>query len=1371
MESKYQRTYILKLIFFIPIFFLITAKGLGNNYNFDRINIDHGLSNRIVHDIFKDSKGLLWICTENGINQYNGYKIKQYLPIEGDSTSLSYHKVLKIIEDKQGRLWIATHEGLNIYDRDLDRFSRPYKNKSIRNNYIEDLFLDTQGNLWVLSFGQLFLAKKEELQKSDYSEIEFVHINLSRQSVNAIFESKNHEIWVINQNHVKKLDIQKEYPIVDSIRIVSNGATFSNSKVVVDGDNRAWILTLSSGIVVWDIANNIWKHIEAEGNDEIQINSNIISDIYFDKKGKIWIANNGSGINIYDSIQHRTSSIAANISDPKGLTTNSILRIYVDDSDIMWVGTHNGGVCKYVPSKNNFGHHFHKGTDNSLNNNNVTAFCEDKSGQIWIGTDGGGLTIFNPLTENFSQEKESGIKLRTIVSLCCDNENNIWIGSWQYGLIKFNPNTKETINFLKDPKNPKSISSNNVYSILCDSKGNVWIGTLESGLNLYRKKNNQFIRYRTSRNPNSLANNMVFSLFEDSKHRLWVGHNQGADMIDLDSIDFYAEVPEIQFSHYRHPDKQNAVATKFCEDAEGNIWVGNERTGIYILDSNLEYKHHLTTDNGLSSNQIKSIEKDKDNNIWISSDKGLCKYTPSEKKFRYYIPDDGIQSMDFNRASSLVAANGTLYFGGINGFNKFNPKHIKENARLYPTIITNFKIFDQDITVCDTINNRVILKKSISETKEISLSYRENFFTIEFASLDFTSPDKNEYAYRMEGIDQNWNQLGNRHEATYTNLEPGKYLFKVKSTNCNGFWNNQEVQLSIIITPPFWKTPWMKTIYLFIFFGIIYLAYYMIIHNENLKNQVKIERLELQKAKEVSDLKINFFTNISHEFRTPLTLLVGPLESLINKQGNDAATKKYLSLMYKNAQQLNRLITQLLDFRNLEEGGLKNEPSVDDMMLIIRSVFDSFIFLANQRSIDFSLKCDLESLICKFDHDKLEKILLNLISNAFKYTPDGGTISVIAKKDSIEQAMIIDVEDTGMGISPESMTNLFSVFYKGKDQKAYMSESTGIGLSLTKSMVEVMSGKIDVKSELGHGSIFSITLPIVDENGAKEFISAENNVQKNKRQIETNDNEEKCATDNPEEFEYTILLVEDNPEVINFIENELNTDYNIFKASDGVEGLELAMDKMPDMIISDIMMPRMEGNELCRRIKSNVATSHIPVILLTAKLSSEDQIEGFGAGADEYIPKPFNPSVLRARIANILGNRKKLRELFSSNNLFDITLVANNPTDTTFLEKTMETIKSNVSNQAFDIELFASELNLSRSVFFKKIKTLTSKTPYQLVLDYRMKTASELLTKTDKTVSEIAQESGFNELSNFSRTFTKYYGQSPKKYSTIYKAN
>lgn len=1373
MKPKDHNPFFLISLFLVQVIFLLsfsTVKGAVTNFNFDRISIDEGLSNRIIHDIFKDSEGFLWFCTENGINRYDGYKIRQYTTIEGDTCSLSYHKTRKVVEDCNGRLWIATHEGLNIYDRLHDNFLRPYQNKSLRNNYINDLFLDSKGNLWVLCYGQLFCAKSEELKKKNFSDIEFIQLKLLNQSINSIFETNDNKLWVINRGYVKELNMQNGLSLGDSIKIESKDASFYDSNVKVDKDGKVWMLTISTGIVTWEPQTNKWQHIKAGDNNEIQISTNLISDIYFEENGQIWIANNGGGIDIYNPYLHKTTTITANISNPKGLTTNSVLKIYVDDSGIMWFGTHNGGVCKYVPSKNKFGHYFHKGNENSLSNNNVTSFCEDKNGQIWIGTDGGGLSLFNPQTEEFKHYKagkETGIKANTIVSLSCDLDGNIWIGSWQYGLSRFNPQTNQTVTFINDPKNPNSISSNNIYSLYTDSKGNLWAGTLESGLNLYDKKRNRFIRYRRTRDQNSLTDNIVFSIFEDSKERLWIGHNQGVDMIDLNKIDFEQEKPTIQFMHYQHPDKQRATVYGICEDSDGNIWIGNERSGIYILNNELEYIDHLTTNNGLSSNQIRSIALDEENNIWIASDNGLCKYTTSTKSFNHYKPDDGIQSMDFNRCN-LHASNGMLYFGGINGFNAFNPKDIVENTKLYPTVITNFRIFDKSINVSDTINKRAILQQSITETKEIELSYRENFFTFEFTSLDFTSPEKNEYAYLMEGIDQKWNEIGNRHEANYTNLEPGKYLFKVRSTNSNGFWNEKETSIAIAITPPFWETAWMKAIYFLICIGIIYLAYYTIVHNEDLKNQVKIERLELQKAKEVSNMKINFFTNISHEFRTPLTLLIGPLESLINKSGNDAQTKKYLSLMYKNARQLNRLITQLLDFRNLEEGGLKNEPSIDDMMLLIHSVTDSFDFLARQRSIDFSLKCDLESLICKFDHDKLEKILLNLISNAFKYTPDEGVISVSVKRDPATQTISINVEDSGAGISEKSMKDLFSVFYRTKDQKAYMSESSGLGLSLTKSLVEVMSGKIEAKSTVGQGSIFTVTLPIVEENGVKEFVQPNDttieNAQKNQPKIS------RPAPLKPDHFEYSILLVEDNPEVINFIESELNSLYTIYKASNGVEGLETALDKMPDLIISDIMMPKMNGQELCRHIKGEMATSHIPVILLTAKLSDEDQIEGFGAGADEYIPKPFNPSVLRARIANILDNRKRLRELFSSSNSFDITLVANNETDNSFLQKTMDIIKSNIANQSFDIELFASELNLSRSVFFKKIKTLTAKTPYQLVLDYRMNVASELLTKTDKSVSEIAFETGFNEPSNFSRAFTKYYGQSPKKYANIYKS-
>lgn len=1373
----------LKLIV-LSFFMFLFSKGVkSQNLKFENISIEDGLSNGSVYDIFKDKKGFIWFCTDNGINRYDGYQFKIFGTIKGDSSSLSYHKTRRIVEDNYGHLWVATHEGLNAFDYQKEVFTQflndPQDHNSISDSHIIDLVYDHKGNLWILTLNQLNFLSNKELRKNKIEEVEFEKIKgtasgQSKVGVQAIFEDQKNDVWIATEDgYLKKLNRETNEFNAEVIKIESEKTKFNVLKISEDFDGDFWLLTQSSGIIKWNRKENSWDHFTENSNNSLKLNSNFISDIFFNMDGKVWIATNGNGLNIYDPNTQKTVYHYNEISDYQSLPSNSVSRIFSDESGIIWIGTLVGGISKFVIKKSYFGHYTSGVGPNSLNGKNITSFCEDKKGQVWIGTDGNGINIFNRYTNSFKSihaNSGTGLSSNTILSICADKDGNIWMGTWQNGLIKYNPTTEKYTNYTHNANDTTSIANNNIFKVFEDSKGNVWSGTLQTGLDLFDKKRNLFIHYKHNDSSNSLNDDIIFSIFEDSKQRLWIGHNLGVDMIDLNATDFNVPNPQLNFNHFRHPDNHRAVVYCIQEDHKGNIWIGNERSGIYILSPDMQFIKHLDESNGLPSNDITGILEDENYNMWISSSKGLCKYNPANEAIQNYIVDDGIQSMIFNRAC-IKTSDGQLFFGGINGFNAFYPQKINQNDKIPTTVITNFKIFNNPVVIGEKINNRIIFNKSIHETQEIKLSYRENFFSLDFASLDYTSPRKNQYSYFMEGVDADWNLVGNKNEANYTNLKPGEYLFTVKSSNNDGVWNTIGTTLKITITPPFWKTKWMYTIYLIFVMGIIYLAYFIIINNEKLKNQVEIERLELRKTKEVNDLKMNIFTNISHEFRTPLTLLSGPLEALINEGKGDEQTKYYHSLMYRNARQLQRLINQLLDFRMIEEGKMKVERECDDMVSFIRSSVASFDFLAKQREMQYTFSCNKEVFYSWCDLEKLEKILLNLLSNAFKYTADRGSIDVKAefRKTDIGNLLHLQISDNGLGIPNESLETIFSVFHRVKDKKSYISESTGLGLSLTKSLVEVLDGKITVESEEGRGSVFTVMIPLEEIpdgavvgttiNKKKSVITAFN---KSESIIDTNEKKESSSSK-------SVLIIEDNHDVLDFIEMELKPFYEVVKAYNGVEGFKLATEIMPDIIISDIMMPEMDGRELCRKLKEEISTSHIPVILLTANQSDEYRIDGYGAGADEYIAKPFNSVILRARITNLLENRARLRELFNKNNNFDTSLSANNQTDSDFLHKVMEIINNNLNKADFDVDNFAMEMNLGRSIFFKKIKALTNQTPHQLITACRMKKATELLINTNKTVSEIAFEVGFSELSNFSRSFTKFNGMSPTKYSEVYK--
>jgi signal transduction histidine kinase/AraC-like DNA-binding protein len=866
----------------------------------------------------------------------------------------------------------------------------------------------------------------------------------------------------------------------------------------------------------------------------------------------------------------------------------------------------------------------------------------------------------------------------------------------------------------------------------------------------------------------------VRTIFEDSKKNLWLGTTQGLQLADSSKSNFttFRNIADNINS------LSNSAIIDIYEDKKGDLWIGTEY-GLNHFNPNTKVFTRFNTTDGLPNNRIFGILEDDNGYLWISTSKGISKIgigrkdgkngTEKGKVFirncTNYTSDDGLQSNQFNYSSRLKTKDGEMFFGGVKGLSSFYPEEIKNNKFVPPVVIVDFKLFNKSVNPGDADS---ILHKAISETEEIVLNYDQSFFALEYAALNFVSPKKNQYAHKLEGLDKDWIYTGNNGTASYTGIMPGNYIFRVKASNNDGIWNMKGTSIKITIKPPFWKTIPAYITYFMAFISMVLYFRHQFLARQKSKMQNELERIKAEKNHEINQIKLQFFTNVSHEFRTPLTLILGPLEKLIaEKPKNEGGNKLLLyELMQRNAQRLLRLVNQLMDFRKLEAGELGLKASCKDIIAFIANVANSFKFQAENRNITFTINSEVDEKQVWFDPDKLEKIISNLLSNAFKFTHEEGKIEINTRLD---KDIIISISDSGIGIHKENLQSIFKRFYQVPKMQTSEKVGTGIGLALTKELVELHKGIISVDSEVGKGTCFTIRIPtglksVEQEQTISKFvIPEEKEVTPNNITEEENKSDvEKPVTikkDSP-----LLLIVEDNDDMRLFIKNELISLYRIVVAPNGKEGIKKAFDAMPDLIISDVMMPEVTGFELCNTLKTDERTSHIPIILLTSLSSKENKLLGLETSADDYISKPFNIEILRARIKNLINSRIKLREYF----LRRLTPINDSATaeslDDKFLKRAIDLVNKNIADFNFSNDEFIAQIGMSRTALYSKLKSLTNLTVSEFIQSMRMRKAEQLLKDGSATISNVAYNVGFKNPSHFSRCFRKHFNITPVDY-------
>ncbi len=1377
---------------------------------FNHLTVENGLSNNKVNTVMQDRTGFIWFGTEDGLNRYDGYNFKIFRHDPSDSNSLSGNSIWSLMEDHKGNIWIGTKGGvLNKFIPITEQFTRWEINSDLtEENGVKSIYEDSKRNIWIGSYKDGLYRLNPSTNRIDHwsSDPDDVK-SLSHNYVNAIIEDNEGNILIGTYIGLCKFNpdllqngFERFYYNPKNRNSLSNNLIWGLSKSLID-PGSIWVGT-SNKLTKFNSANKTFKRIEIPNPDNLQYGTGVggVLEEVVEGKKIIW-ADSYAGLLRINLDTGETTRFINDENNSQSLISNQINKIIKDRSGVIWIATENG-ISQITPKSTLFNSIAAGSTIanvlSKLKKKNITAISisgekriligtmdglyslEDitakpqlrrlnefndfhiwsmasvSEGELWVGTYGKGLKEYNYQSKRITNQNLSHPKIQTQSlyynkSLLTDSKNNIWVGYWGVGVARINLETRNYDVWLSDPENYMSLSHNDVWVIKEDRLGRIWLGTTGGGLNLFEDINGGMFHYWFKKNggPNSLSSNNIYSICESrngkysaDKNRtvLWIGTNNGLN--------------------------QFIIKNK------------NNNQNLYEFDVEI---NSYTVNDGLPDNSVNSILEDDDGNIWLGTGSGISFFDATQKHFTNFSSADGLNGTEMNYESALKLANGVMLFGSTKGLNIFDPKKIKLSSYKPSVVMTDFQIFNKSVK----IGGNSLLKESITNTKEIVLPYNQDVFSFEFAALDYNSPWSIQYAYQLKGFDTDWVPSGKRRFVTYTNLDPGNYTFNVKATNADGIWSDEYASIKIIVNPPWWKSSWAYVLYLMTIAISLYGIRRFSLNRTKLRDELKMRGFESQKLREIENMKSRFFANLSHEFRTPLMLIKGPLEQLKDGQVK-GDPQNYYDLIYRNAENLQTLIDQLLQLTQLEVEAIPIMARNENLITILKGIFYSFESIATQKNISVEFIAEDRSICAWVDKDKLEKIINNILSNAFKFTPSGGMISLHVgniRRDS-EDFAVVQISDTGIGISEDKLDRIFDRFYQVDDSSGRAFGGSGIGLSLVKELVELHKWKINIESEMAKGTSFILTIPLSDSYlPEKQKIKEENNsnnISSDRDEITNHQNgvtvlndsvghknkydDDQIFSNESKNNNPSILVVEDSSDVREYIFSLFQNDYNIFQAENGEDGLRIAAEHMPDLIISDIMMPGMDGIEFCKCIKTDFQTSHIPVILLTAKVSQENKIEGLEIGADDYVTKPFNFKELSVRIKNLLDQRKRLKDKFSKEINIKVDDVTVNSIDKEFLEKALNVAEINLQNPEFDSGSFAKKMYVSRSQFYRKMIAITGQGPGEFIRTYRLKKSAQLLIEKKLSVTQIALEVGFNSPSHFTKAFQLYFNCRPSEF-------
>jgi len=1360
------------------------------NYPFTNLSDQDGLSNNSINVIFKDRQGFVWIGTGAGANRYDGYTFKVFRPDDSDSTALLDNSVQGIFQGPEDKLYIITAWGaINIYD--------PITGGLIpkRAAYLQKRNIPAVGLVRLLHSNDghyYFVYADSGLYRFD-EERGAVHLPSAIRGVNgakvlitdAAVDQKG-GIWLAYENRVLQRFDTRSQTISNHTDILqhTNPSISNINKLYVDREDRLWLYSQDnlSGLWEYDPPSGALRHFGRDSGT-VRLSSSNVSDVVEDDKGQIWVATDKGGLDILD-VANGTVRNLRHSDEHRSLVDNTLTTLYIDDLGTIWVGTHKKGVCYYQENMLRFPlYRREPGMPGSLPYDDVNCFAEDGKGNLWIGSDGGGLIYFDRKANAFKQYRHNpadpnSLGSDVIVSLLMDHRGVLWIGTYQGGLDRYDG--RIFTHYRHNEAEPASLADNQVYSLREDGTDHLWVGTMRGGLDRLDESTGKFY-HNNYYLPNSIHSNYVPALAEDSSGNLWIGTAYGISVLSRNTG---------KYTYYTAANSRlsdDVVFALTC-DHRGMMWVAT-RQGLCAMQPGKDSFQCFSARDGLPANVIMSVLEDKAHFLWASTSAGLSRITVSKEgdhpritclNFDEY---DGLQGREFNVGAGFRTSAGELVFGGAKGFNLFKPESIRLDDKIPPVVLTRLQLY----------NKEVPLPATVARDGKLVLAYDENNFTLEFAALSYINARKDRYAYRLEGVDKDWITTdGRNRRAVYTNIDPGDYLFRVKASNSDGVWNDKGITLHIIVRPPFWKTTLAYVIYALAGLTLLYLGRMQIIRRARARFALAEERREVTRVRELDRMKIKFFTNLSHEFRTPLSLILSPVDKLIRGSG-DPASKQLAMTIERNGRRLLHLVNQLLDLRKMEVNELKLNMSGGDIAAFIKSTANSFADLAQERGIHFEYHSETNQLPAQFDKDKLERIVFNLLSNAFKFTSPGGTIEValtVLEKDEQSVLLELKVKDTGIGIPPELQDKIFESFFQADTPGYLRSQGTGIGLAITREFVEMHGGSIKVDSQPDKGSCFTVLLPVTvlsgetasqlalpstTSDGMTGSLLEKESDQMAARILPARDTPATTSQDHQDAAVsgYKVLLVDDDDDFRFYLKENLAPLFSVLEASNGQEGWQKALSGQPDLVVTDVNMPVMDGMELCKKIKADERVHTIPVILLTALSADDHQLRALGLGANDFISKPFNVEILISRIRNLLQFRGSVEEIARKRMITEPAEIEEEPekTEEDFVREAVEVLEKNIGKPDFSVEDWSHELGLSRTTLYKKVLGATGKTPIGFIRNFRMKRAAQLLEKTRHNVAEVAYMVGFNNPKYFARYFKEEYGMLPSIYQAEKRKN
>ncbi|MGB9745323.1 MAG: hybrid sensor histidine kinase/response regulator transcription factor [Bacteroidales bacterium] len=1355
-------------------YFFIFRAG-AQSLTFDRFSVNNGLSNSHIYSILQDSTGFIWIGTEDGLNRFDGYSFRIYRNVPGDTNSLPDNVIYALYNDTGDDFWVATNAGVARYVSEYDCFENIpfYRNtRKADDVQVNDVLKTSKGIVLAATNMGLFeyVSGKKQFQpvfSLPVSNPVFYNGNISR-----LYEDRQRNLWIgfLNLGVWVYRNVQRTF---QEITPLQEGDLFKNCKIlaIYEDNNRFIWLGTEKGLYCYDLG--LQQIVRGSYFLPPRLPHKQVCAIFQDSRNRLWIGTDG-GLVQYFRENETFHPYFHDDFDDHSLSNNAIACIYEDKQKNLWIGTKEGGMNLSRARFIQFNHLVKQAEKRpGLNYAYVLSVMEDNEGNLWIGTNGGGINFYDRKAKRFvyytpKNSPEGGIREDAVQTICQDREGNIWFGTYGGGLTVLNRRTGIFRTFRRKTSDSTSLLSNIVNTVYSDRNGTLWIGT-HGGINLMKLSEPGIFKPLVQGNDSlhmSLTSSFVTFFLEDYKGRMWIGTYKGLNRYDPGRKEIE------QFMHTKGDNSlsNNAIYALY-EDHNHVLWVGTGN-GLNRYDEETGTFRVYYDRDGLPNNTINGMIEDDRGNLWISTNQGLSMFDPAIERFVNFGTEDGLGIIEFHHGAFNRGKSGNFYFGGKSGLTYFNPDYFSLQSFVYPLVITDFRIFNTPVAG----GKNSFLLKSVTRISNIILSYNQSFVSFGFSALNFVNPGKDQYSYFLEGYDHRWVNAQNYRYASYSNLPPGKYVLHIKVINSlTGVSAAKSVRITV--TPPFWRSPVSFVAYAIVLFLIIYLVFGYLRARNLYRQNLIMERIEREKMQEVNQTKFRFFINMSHELKTPLTLIISPVEKLLRQEQDlePGERKKLYRIIYRNAGRLSRLVSQIMDLRRLDAGKTELNAAETDLVEFVYSVARYFDDYAFNHLIEFAVKTQTQQLMVWIDREKFEKILFNLLSNAFKYTPDGGkvTVSVGSKRDASSDVAQVCVADTGIGIPPELQDKIFERFYQAPVQVVHNSTSSGIGLSIVKEFVELHRGSITLTSKPGEGSVFCVSIPLGNKHLKPEEMITRvdehvviHNPLENSEEALMSVKEEQTGREisDPGRSKRKILLVEDNYELRNFLIDSLDEMFDVYEAADGEEGLNMVYDILPEIVISDVMMPKMNGTELCRAIKADVRISHIPVILITVLDSEKDKIEGLESGADDYLVKPFNLRVLELKIANIIETRQKLVRKFLQETNPDLRFMARTGTDEVFLQKATEIVEKHLPEPDFSAEDFSREMGMSRSNVHVKLRALAHQSTTEFIRTLRLKKAAVLLMTGQYNISEVCFKVGFNNISYFNRCFKKHFGMTPSEY-------